>query len=94
MPEVHQHHSYRDLNQSDETKCILQGQHTGTVHLVEGRTPSEEEAQEIIHQLRVHSQEVDKLNTGNSDDFITSNNQVQMHHTQSHFSSDPRQIIL
>ena len=66
------------LNHSDETKWILQGQHIGTVHLVEGRTPSEEEAQEIIHQLRVHPQEVDKLNTENMDDFITSNNQVQV----------------
>ena len=66
------------INQSDKTKWIPQGQHIGTVHLVEGRTPSEEEAQEIIHQLRVHPQEVDELNTGNMDDFITSNNQVQM----------------
>ena len=40
--------------------------------------PSEEEAQEIIHQLRAHPQEVDKMNTRNTDDFITSNNQVQM----------------
>ena len=40
--------------------------------------PSEEEAQEIIHQLRVHPQKVNKMNTGNMDNFITSNNQVQM----------------
>ena len=40
--------------------------------------PSEEEAQEIVHQLRVHPQEVDEMNKGNMDDFITSNNQVQM----------------
>ena len=40
--------------------------------------PSEEEAQEIIHQLRVHPQEVDEMNTGSTDDFITSNDQVQM----------------
>ena len=40
--------------------------------------PSEEEVQEIIHQLRVHPQEVDKMNTENMDDFITSNDQVQM----------------
>ena len=66
------------INQSDETKWIPQGQHISTVHLVEGRTPSEEEAQEIIHQLRVLPQEVDEMNTGNTDDFITSNNQVQM----------------
>ena len=66
------------INQSDYAKWILQGQHISTVHLVEGRTLSEEEAQEIIHQLRVHPQEVDELKTGNTDDFITSNNQVQM----------------
>ena len=66
------------INQSDKVKWIPQGQHIGTVHLVEGRTPSEEEAQEIIHQLSVHPQEVDELNTGNTDDFITSNDQVQM----------------
>ena len=65
------------INKSDETKWIPQGQDIGTVHLVEGRTPSEE-AQEIIYQLRVHPQEVDELNTGNMDDFITSNDQVQM----------------
>ena len=66
------------INQSDETKWIPQGQHIGTVHLEEGRMPSEEEAQEIIHQLRIHPQEVDKMNTGNTDDFITINDQVQM----------------
>ena len=66
------------INQSDDTKWIPQGQHISTVYLVEGRTPSEEEVQEIIHQLRVHPQEVDELNTGNMDDFITSNDQVQM----------------
>ena len=48
-----------------------------SVYLVEGRTPSEEEAQEIIHQLRVHPQDLDELNTGSTDDFITSNDQVQ-----------------
>ena len=41
------------INQSDEVKWIPQGQHIGTVHLIEGRTPSEEEVQEIIHELRV-----------------------------------------
>ena len=40
--------------------------------------PSKEEAQEIIHQLRVHPQEVDEMNTKSTDDFITSNDQVQM----------------
>ena len=40
--------------------------------------PSEEEAQEIIHKLRVDLQEVDELNTWSTDDFITSNDQVQM----------------
>ena len=34
--------------------------------------------QEIIHELRVDPQEVDELNTGSTNDFITSNNQVQM----------------
>ena len=66
------------INQSDEVKWIPQGQHIGTVHLVEGRMPSKEEVQEIIHELRVDPQEVDKLNTGSTDDFITSNDQVQM----------------
>ena len=61
------------VNQSDEIKWILQGQHIGTVHLVKSRTPSEEEAQE-----RVNPQDVDKLNTGNMDNFITNNNQVQL----------------
>ena len=65
------------INQSDEVKWIPQGQHIGTVHLIESRTPSKEEAQEIIHKLRVNSQEVDKLNSGSMDDFITNNNQVQ-----------------
>ena len=40
--------------------------------------PSKEEVQEIIHKLRVHLQEVDEMNTGSTDDFITSNDQVQM----------------
>ena len=66
------------INQSDEVKWIPQGQHISTVHLIESRTPSEEEAQEIIHELRVDPQEVDELNTGRTDDFITNNNQVQM----------------
>ena len=66
------------INQSHEIKQIPQGQHIGTVHLVEGRTPSEEEAQEIIHQLKVGSQDIDEVNTGQLDDFITSNDQVQM----------------
>ena len=48
------------------------------IHLVKGRTPLEEEVQEIIHQLKVSSQDIDEVNTGNLDDFITSNNQVQM----------------
>ena len=66
------------INQSDDVKWIPQGQHIGTVHLIEGRTPSEEEAQEIIHKLRVDPQEVDELNSGSTDDFITNNDQVQM----------------
>ena len=66
------------INQSDEVKWIPQGQHIGTVHLVEGRMPSKEEAQEIIHELRVHPQEVDEMNIRSTDDFITSNDQVQM----------------
>ena len=45
------------INQSDDVKWIPQGQHIGTVHLIEGRTPSEEEAQEIIHKLKVDPQE-------------------------------------
>ena len=65
------------INQSDEVKWIPQGQQIGTVHLIEGRTPSEEEAQEIIHELRVDPQEVDELNTGSTDNFITNNDQVQ-----------------
>ena len=66
------------INQSDEVKWIAQGQHISTVHLIEGRTPSEEEAQEIIHELRVDPQEVKELNTRSTDDFITNNGQVQM----------------
>ena len=65
------------INQSDNVKWIPQGQHIGTVHLIEGRTPSEEEAQEIIHELRVNPQEVDKISSGSTDNFITSNDQVQ-----------------
>ena len=51
------------INQSDEVKWIQQDQHIGTVHLIEGRTPSKEEVQEIIHKLRVNLQEVDELNS-------------------------------
>ena len=65
------------INQSDDVKWIPQGQHIGTVHFVEGRTPSEEEAQEISHGIRVNPQEVDELNSRSMDDFITNNNQVQ-----------------
>ena len=32
------------INQSDDVKWIPQDQHIGTVHLIEGRTLSEEEA--------------------------------------------------
>ena len=74
----HQNYGITVINQSDEVKWIPQGLHIGTVHLVEGRMPSEEEAQEIIHELRVHPQEVDKMNTRSMDDFINSNDQVQM----------------
>ena len=65
------------INQSDEVKWIPQGQHIGTVHLIEGRTPSKEEVQEIIHELRVDPQEVDELNGRSTDTFITNNDQVQ-----------------
>ena len=65
------------INQSDDMKWIPQGQHIGTVHLIEGKTPSKEEAQEIIHKLRVDPQEVEELNSGSMDDFITNNDQVQ-----------------
>ena len=65
------------INQSDDVKWIPQGQHIGTVHLIEGRTPSEEVVQEIIQELRVDPQEVDELNSGSTDDFITNNIQVQ-----------------
>ena len=66
------------INQSDDVKWIPQGQHIGTVHLIEGRTPSEEEVQEIIHTLRIDPHEVDELNSRSTDDFITNNDQVQM----------------
>ena len=66
------------INQSDDVKWNPQGQHISTVHLIEGRTPSEEEAQEIIHKLKVNLQEVDEVSSGSTDDFITSNDQVQM----------------
>ena len=65
------------INQSDDIKWIPQGQHIGTVHLIEGRTPSKEEVQEIIHKLKVDPQEVDEISSGSTDDFITSNDQVQ-----------------
>ena len=65
------------INHSDDVQWIPQGQHIGTVHLIEGRTPSKEEAQEIIHELRVDPQEVDKLNSRSTDNFITNNYQVQ-----------------
>ena len=66
------------INQSDDIKWIPQGQHISTVHLIEGRTPSEEEVQEIIHKLKVDSQEVDEVSSRSTDDFITGNGQVQM----------------
>ena len=66
------------MNQSDETKWIPQGQHIGTIHLVKGRIPSVEEVQEIIHQLKVSSHDINEANTGKLDNFITSNDQVQM----------------
>ena len=37
------------INQSKDTVWIPQGKHLRTIHLVEGRRPSEEEVQEIIH---------------------------------------------
>ena len=64
------------INQSDDVKWIPQGQHIGTVHLIKGRTPSEEEAQEIIHKLKVDPQEVEEVSSGSTDNFITSNDQV------------------
>ena len=72
------------INQSDNIKWIPQGQHIGTVHLIEGRTPSEEEAQEIIHRLKVHQKEVDEISSRSTDDFITSNDQVQMKRSVQH----------
>ena len=73
------------INQSDKDKWIAQEQHIGTVHLVEGRTLSKEETQEIIYQLRVHPQEVDELNTKYMDNFTISNNQVQMKRPVQHW---------
>ena len=64
------------INQSDDVKWIPQGHHIGTVHLIEGRTPSEE-AQKIIHKLKVDPQEVNEVSSRSTDDFITSNDQVQ-----------------
>ena len=66
------------INQSDDVKWIPQGQHIGTVHFIKGRTPSEEEAQEIIHKLKVDPKEVDEVSSRSTDDFIKSNDQVQM----------------
>ena len=66
------------INQSYEAVWIPQGQHISTIHLVECRTPYEEEASEIIHQLKVQKQKVNEVNTEKPDDFIISGNQVQM----------------
>ena len=42
------------INQSVEMKQITQGQHTGMIHVIEGRTPlGKGEVQEVIHQLKV-----------------------------------------
>ena len=65
-------------NQSKDIVQITQGQHLGTIHLVEGRAPSEEEAQEIIHQMKVSPQNISKVRSSSPDDFITNNNQVQI----------------
>ena len=86
------------INQSDEVKWIPQGQHIGTVYLIEGRMPSEEEVQEIIHELRVDPQEVDELSTGSMDDFITNNDQVQMkrpvqHHEKQALSPETKKKL-
>ena len=66
------------INQSDNIKWIPQGHHISTVHLIKGRTPFKEEVQEIIHKLKVNPQEVDEVSSEITDDFITSNDQVQM----------------
>ena len=46
----------RVINQSYDAVWIPWGQHIGTIHLVEGRIPSEEEFSEIIHQFKVQKQ--------------------------------------
>ena len=66
------------INQSDDAIWIPQGQHIGTIHLVEGRTLMDEEASEIIYQFKVQKQQVNEVNTGKLDDFIISGDQVQM----------------
>ena len=60
------------INQSKELAKILGGHHIGTVHLVEGRQPSEEEVSEILcqHQLEAYKIEV-------TEDFITNEDQIQ-----------------
>ena len=66
------------INQSHDAVWIIQGQHISTIHLVEDRTPSDEETSEIIHQFKVRKQQVNEVNTEKLNDFMISGNQVQM----------------
>ena len=66
------------INQSDETIRISGGKHIRTVHLVEGREPSEEEASEILQQLKLQTHGVNATSASVTEDFITSEDQIQL----------------
>ena len=48
------------------------------MHLVEGREPSEEEASEILQQLKLQTHGINATNISTTEDFITSEDQIQL----------------
>ena len=61
------------INQLDEPVQIPGGRHIALVHLVEGGQPSEEEAVEILHQIKPQPHDVNY-----TDEFITREDQIQL----------------
>ena len=66
------------INQLDDTIFIPGAQHIGLVKKLESRETSEAEAHEILHRFWTKEQKVDEVNVSSLNDFITSNDQVQL----------------
>ena len=66
---------------------IPRAQHIGSVSSMEGRQPSQEEAQEILHWFQDDKQQVNEVKANTIDDFIINGDQVQQKRPVEHITS-------